>query len=334
MDPEQLTRDFVQIESLTPNEQDFAIFVEETLTRSGWSVERIPATGDRWNIYAKPSAGAEPEVVFCSHMDTVAPHIPLDENDEYIYGRGSCDAKGVIACMIAAMDELHQSGESRTGLLLTVGEEVDSVGAKAANDHAPASVKYTVVGEPTENVLITGQKGIYLVDITTTGTAAHSAYPQLGESAVTKLLDILGNIRTAQLPVDPELGETTVNISMLSGGERYNVIPEAAGAGLLFRVSTATVDVEQIVSDAVNGLGEFTLVNKSEPQKLVKIPEFEQGIVAFGSDVPYLTNWGERLMLGPGSIHDAHTEGEKINKSQMKEAVEKYVRISKYLLTR
>ena len=333
MNPQQLTRDFVKIESLTPNEQDFAEYVEATLTGSGWIVERIPAIEDRWNLYARPSVDKEPVVVFCSHMDTVAPHIPLDEDDEYIYGRGSCDAKGVIACMIGAMDELHQSGESRTGLLLTVGEEVDSVGAKAANDHSPASVRYTVVGEPTENVLITGQKGIYLVDITTTGTSAHSAYPHLGESAVTKLLDILGRIRSATLPADPELGETTVNISMLTGGDRYNVIPDSAGAGLLFRVSTATDDVEQIVSDSVKGLGEFTVVNKSEPQKLVKIPEFEQGIVAFGSDVPYLTNWGERLMLGPGSIHDAHTEGEKISKSQMKEAVEKYVRIAKYLLT-
>jgi acetylornithine deacetylase len=188
------------------------------------------------------------------------------------------------------------------------------------------------VGEPTENVLITGQKGIYLVDITTSGTSAHSAYPHLGESAVTKLLDSLGRIRSASLPADPELGETTVNISMLTGGDRYNVIPDSAGAGLLFRVSTATDDVEQIVSEAVKGLGEFTVVNKSEPQKLVKIPEFAQGIVAFGSDVPYLTNWGERLMLGPGSIHDAHTEDEKISKSQMRESVEKYIRIAKYLL--
>jgi len=333
MNPISLTKEFIQIQSPTPEEAEFTRYVEQVLRELGWHVEQQPVEENRWNLFATPAADSRPVVVFCAHLDTVAPYVELQEDDEYIYGRGACDDKGVMAAMITAALQLADEDHLGIGLLFTVGEEVDSVGAKAANEHAPDSIRYTLIGEPTNNTLIVGQKGIYLIDIQTAGTSAHSAYPHLGESAVTKLLDILETIRTAQLPGDPELGETTVNISRLSGGDRYNVIPDAAGAGLLFRVTTSTREVEGIVREAVGDRGSIRELNRSEPQRMVRIPGYEQGVVAFGSDVPYLTNWGERLMLGPGDIHDAHTEHERISKHALQEAVAHYVHIAKYLVS-
>jgi len=257
-----LTKDFIQIQSPTPEEADFARYVEGVLDDLGWHVERQDVTANRWNLFAVPSAESQPEVVFCAHLDTVAPYVELSEDDAYIYGRGACDDKGVMAAMIAAAIRLVEEGHTGIGLLFTVGEEVDSVGAKAANAQAPESVRYTLIGEPTDNTLIVGQKGIYLVDIRTMGTSAHSAYPHLGESAVVKLLDILEAIRSTDLPEDPELGETTVNISRLSGGDRYNVIPDAASAGLLFRVTTSTREVEEIVREAVGDRGTIQVHNR------------------------------------------------------------------------
>lgn len=333
MNPINLTKEFIQIPSPTPEEAGFARYVERVLKEQGWQVERQSVSEDRWNLFAAPAEDSRPEVVFCAHLDTVAPYIGLSEDDEYIHGRGACDDKGVMAAMITAALRLQEDEQIDIGLLFTVGEEVDSVGAKTANEYAPESVRYTIIGEPTDDTLIVGQKGIYLADIRTTGTSAHSAYPQLGESAVTKLLDILEAIRSQDFPKDPELGDTTVNISRLSGGDRYNVIPDAASAGLMFRVSTSTKEVEAIVRDAVGRQGTIEVLNRSEPQRMVRIPGYEHGVVSFGSDVPYLTNWGKRLMIGPGAIHDAHTDHERISKRALRKSVEYYVDIAKYLLS-
>jgi len=332
MNPEQLTRDFVNIESITGNEAKFAEKVEAVLQAAGWKISRQEAAENRWNIYGIPENGIEPRIVFCSHLDTVAPYIELEENDEYIFGRGSCDAKGVIAAMISAANQLVEEGISEIGCLFTVGEEVDSVGAKYANALAPDSVEYTIIGEPTENRLVSGQKGIYLIEIHTEGKSAHSAYPALGKSAVAKLLTILENIRNARLPSDPDLGETTVNISKLSGGDRYNVIPDHTSAGLLFRVSTSLDDVKSLVKDAVGERGTIKLINECEPLKMKKVEGYENEVVAFSTDAPYMTNWGNRLVLGPGSIHDAHTLNEKISKVQLADGVGNYVNLVKKLL--
>ncbi|HKJ69305.1 MAG TPA: M20/M25/M40 family metallo-hydrolase [bacterium] len=333
MNAVELTREFVKIPSLTPEEEAFAQHLEKLFEQAGWKASRHEIADNRWNLYVVPDDKIEPEVVFCAHLDTVAPFLEYDEDEEYIYGRGSCDDKGVMASMIEAAIRLVAEGHTRIGLLFTVGEEVDSIGAKVANDRAPGSVKYTLIGEPTENTLIAGQKGIYIAEVTTSGKPAHSAYPVLGESAVNKLLDILERVRQAELPVDPGLGETTLNISKLTGGDRYNVIPDEAGAGLMFRVATSTADVEHIVRKAVGDQGTIEVINRSEPQTMVRIPGYDQGIVAFGSDIPYLTKWGERLMLGPGSIHDAHTDHEKISKRAIRDAVRLYVDIAKYLFS-
>jgi len=330
----QLTREFIKIPSLTPEEGEFAEYVEGVFEQLNWHIRRQHISDDRWNLFVTPNENVDPVVVYCAHLDTVAPHIELSEDDEFIYGRGACDDKGVMAAQIEAATKLVDEGRDQIGLLFTVGEEVDSVGAKEANEMAPDSVRYTIIGEPTENVLVVGQKGIYIAEIMTSGKAAHSAYPELGDSAVEKLLNILERLRKTALPSDDELGDTTLNISMLSGGDRYNVIPDSAGASVMFRVSTSTEEIDSLLRDAVGDSGEIKLINKSEPQRLVPVPGFEQRIVAFGSDVPYLTNWGERLMIGPGSIHDAHTDHERIRKTDLQDAVQIYIDIGKNLLSR
>jgi len=333
IDPVTLVRDFVRIPSLSGQEAKFAEHVEQQLQNFHWSVTRQPVAPNRWNLYATPENSDSPSLVFCTHLDTVAPHVEFAEDEEYLYGRGSCDAKGVMAAMIAAAFALAAEGYSGVGMLFTVGEEVDSAGAKAANELAPDSVRYTIVGEPTENRLVVGQKGIYIVDITTNGKAAHSAYPEYGDSAVTKLLDILERLRKTPLPEDPHLGKTTLNLSRLHGGAHHNVIPDSAGAGAMFRVSTSLRDVQEIVQKAVGSDGTVEVVNKCEPQSMVKVPGFEEDVVAFSTDIPYMTNWGKRVLFGPGSITDAHTLREKISKTGLREAVPRYIEIVRYLLS-
>ncbi|MBS1271104.1 MAG: Acetylornithine deacetylase [Candidatus Marinimicrobia bacterium] len=279
----------------------------------------------------QPSKDSSPEVYFCSHLDTVAPYVEFDEDEEFLYGRGACDTKGVIAAMIGAWKNLLDNG-IETGFLFTVGEELDSIGAKAANENPASSVKYTIVGEPTENKLVAGQKGLYLVKVTTDGTSAHSAYPHLGESAVTKLLDILERLRATDLPVHEKRGETTVNISQLEGGDRFNVIPDSASVGLMFRVSTSLEEIKSLIVDIIGGDGQIEVINQCGPQQMVEIPGYANEIVAYSTDIPFLPNWGEPLLFGPGSIHDAHTLEEKIRKEDILTAVEHYQDIVRYLM--
>jgi len=332
MDEMTLTKRFIGIESITGNETGFAEDVESVLRAEGWFTTRQYASSERYNILATPAKNTDPALVFCSHLDTVAPYLKYREDEEFIYGRGACDAKGVIAAMIAAANRLRKDNMQKIGLLFTVGEEVDSIGAKYANAHAPDNIQYTIVGEPTQNKLVVGQKGLYLAEIHTNGTAAHSAYPELGDSAVLKLLDIIQKLRQHPLPIHPKRGATTLNISQLTGGDRYNVIPDSASAGLLFRVSTKVADVKKLVQDAVGDDGIIQEINECEPQEMLSVPGFEEEIVAFSTDIPYLTNWGEKVLFGPGSILDAHTPDEKISKKSLRKSVDQYCQIAEYLL--
>lgn len=333
MDIIELARESIRIESITPNEAPFGKFLEAYFRDANWHTDREFIDAGRWNLRTTPTPDSVPEVYFCSHLDTVAPYVNFSEDEEYLYGRGACDTKGVIAAMIGAGMELLARGID-TGYLFTVGEELDSIGAKTANENSAASVKYTIVGEPTENRLVSGQKGLYLVRVVTEGTSAHSAYPHLGESAVTKLLDILERLRATDLPVHPKRGETTVNISRLEGGDRYNVIPDFASAGLMFRVSTSLGEIQALVDDIIEDSGKIEVINECEPQEMVEIPGYANEIVAYSTDIPFMPNWGEPLLFGPGSIHDAHTLDEKIRKADILTAVEQYQQIVRYLLNK
>jgi acetylornithine deacetylase len=265
-------------------------------------------------------------------MDTVPPFIESREDEEFVYGRGSCDAKGIIAAQIVAAERLRAEDVNDVGLLFTVDEELSSIGAQAANKHVVASkCQFLINGEPTDNRLATGTKGSVRVIITTDGRAAHSAYPEAGESAIEKLLDILQEIRACAWPEDSFFGTTTCNIGVLGGGTRPNVIADKARAELQIRLGIDIEHVKTVLEDAVRGRGQLEYASAHNPVRLFAVPGFDQYVVRFTTDVPYLSNWGQPLLIGPGSILDAHTDHERISKDELHTAVQLYVDLVKKL---
>jgi acetylornithine deacetylase len=270
--------------------------------------------------------------MFSTHMDTVPPFIESSEDEEFIYGRGSCDAKGIIAAQILAAERLRAEGMNDIGLLFTVDEEMSSIGAQGANKHPLArECRYLINGEPTDNRLATGTKGSIRVFITTEGRAAHSAYPEEGESAIEKLLDILETIRHCEWPEDSFFGTTTSNIGVIAGGTRPNVIPDKARAELQIRLGIDIEQVKKVLDDAVGERGRLEYASAHNPVRLFSVPGFDQTVVRFTTDIPYLSSWGEALLLGPGSILDAHTDHERISKSELNQAVQLYVDLANTL---
>ena len=329
-----LTRKLVDIESITGNEGPVGDFLCTELQRLGYAVRKMPVEGARQNVYATWPGQERPVAVFSTHMDVVPPFIPSSEtslgDDGRIYGRGSCDAKGIIAAQIAAAEALRSEGIF-VGLLFVVGEERDSLGAKVANEQSPGS-KFLVNGEPTENRIATASKGALRIELIAKGKMAHSAYPELGESAINKLLSALERLRTMELPVNPEIGPTTLNIGVIEGGRAPNVIPDAARAQLLYRLVGPSTELKQRITEAVEGFARAEFVLEIPFQKLRSFDDMPTMIAAFTTDIPRLSNWGEPLLVGPGSIRVAHTEGEYIEKSQLLKAVEIYTRIARKLL--
>ena len=324
MNPFTLTRQLIDIPSLTGDEQSVGEFLATHLTSLGYQVERQPIAADRFNVIA--TTGESPRIVFSTHLDTVPPFIASSEDGEYIYGRGSCDAKGIIAAQIFAAEQLRQGGMNNVGLLFTVDEELSSLGAQAANKHPLArECRFLINGEPTDNRLATGTKGSLRLIITTDGRAAHSAYPEAGESAIEKLLDVLADIRAIDWPGDSFFGDTTSNIGVLNGGTRPNVIPDRARAELQIRLATDIEQVRPVVERAVAGRARVEFLSAHDPVRLFSIVGFDDCVVRFTTDVPYLSNWGKPLLLGPGSILDAHTEHERIAKYELERAIDLYV---------
>jgi acetylornithine deacetylase len=330
MDPFALTRKLIDIESITGNEAAVGEAIGRELTALGYAVERMPVEGDRFNIYATHPDQPRPEVVFSTHMDTVPPFIPSSETPDRIYGRGSCDAKGIIVAQIAASEKLKADGV-HVGLLFLVGEERDSQGALAANQH-PRGAKFLINGEPTENRIALASKGTLRVEVVATGRMAHSAYPELGESAIEKLLDALENVRKLDLPVHPSAGPSTLNIGLIEGGRAPNVIPDHASANLLIRLVGPADELRRQIATAVSGKAEANFILEIPFMELSTVPGIETMIAAFTTDIPALTTWGKPVLIGPGSIHVAHTDGEYIEKTQLLAAVDLYAQIARYLL--
>ena len=325
-----LTRWLVDIESITGNEGPVGNFLCAELQRLGYAARKMPVEGARQNVYAAWPGQEHPVVVFSTHMDVVPPFIPSSETADRIYGRGSCDAKGIIVAQIAAAEKLRAEG-IYVGLLFVVGEERDSLGAKVANEQSPGS-KFLINGEPTENHIATASKGALRVELTATGKMAHSAYPELGESAIDKLLTALERLRAMELPVNPEIGPTTLNIGVIEGGRAPNVIPDAARAQLLYRLVGPSADLRQRITASVEGYARAEFVLEIPFQKLRTFEGIPTMVAKFTTDIPRLSNWGEPLLIGPGSIHVAHTDGEYIEKSQLLEAVDLYAGIAKKLI--
>jgi acetylornithine deacetylase len=332
MNPFALTRQLIDIPSLTGEEEAVAHFLATALETFGYNVERQHVNDDRFNLIATTSD--KPEIVFSTHMDTVPPFIPSSEDAEYIYGRGSCDAKGIIAAQIYAAERLRANGVNNIGFLFTVDEELSSAGAQAANDHPLAhECRFLINGEPTDNRLATGTKGSLRLIVTTEGRAAHSAYPEAGDSAIEKLVDVLNDIRACKWPSDAFFGETTCNIGVLSGGTRPNVIPDHARAELQIRLATDIEQVKRLSEKAVGDRAQIEYASAHGPVRLFSVPGFDDCVVRFTTDVPYLSHWGRALLLGPGSILDAHTEHERIAKRELERAVDLYVALVEKLST-
>jgi acetylornithine deacetylase len=329
MDALELTRALVALETPTGSEGPATDFLDGALRRAGYQTVRQPVTPGRENLFAYRE---KPELVFSTHLDTVPPHIPLSEDDQAIHGRGSCDAKGLAAAMVAAAEQLAAQGERRIGLLFVVGEENGSDGARISHELAPKG-RYLINGEPTENRLSIGQKGSLRVDLEAAGRAAHSAYPDEGMSAIAALLDSIDRIRQMVLPADPLLGWSTLNIGLITGGVAPNVIPPSAAAQLLIRTVEPTAALKaQIRTLLAPG------VTAAFP---VELPFYKGGsapagwdttVVSYASDLPFLEAWGERYQLGPGTIRVAHTNHEHIRKADLLKGVELYVRLASDLL--
>jgi len=323
------TRQLVDIESITGNETRVGEFLLSELQRTGFRAEKMPVEGDRFNIWATLPNQPSPAIVFSTHMDTVPPFIPSSEDSERIWGRGSCDAKGIIAAQIAAAERLRAEG-IQVGLLFLVGEEKDSQGAQVANQQ-PHGSRFLVNGEPTENRLAQASKGTLRVELTAHGRMAHSAYPELGESAIDKLLVALTRLRAMPLPSDPQVGPCTLNIGMMEGGRAPNVIPDFARAHLLYRLIAPADELRRQILTAIGDLAEANFVLEIPFMRLRTLDGLPTMIAAFTTDIPALSRWGEPLLVGPGSIHVAHTEREHIEKSQLTAAVDLYCAIARRL---
>lgn len=327
----ELTKNLINIPSISDDEQAVGFYLREYLESLGWTVELQSVSENQNNIIAY--LNDTPRVFLSTHMDTVPPFIEASEDEGKIYGRGACDAKGIIASQIFAAEELRKQGIMDIGLLYTVDEEQGSTGARAANQHPlAAKCEYLINGEPTDNDLAIGSKGSLRLYVKTKGKAAHSAYPEMGDSAIVKLLDILQDIRQIELPVDEFFGETTLNIGLIAGGVGTNVIPPSAEAGLHVRMVTELQPVLKILEKAIGGRGEVEVLSCSLPVKMLEVEGFRQKVVRFTTDIPHLTNWKQPLLLGAGSILVAHTKDEFVLKKDLEESVQLYVNLVKRLL--
>jgi acetylornithine deacetylase len=335
MDAITLTRQLIDIESISGNEAAVGNYLYGELCRVGYDVRKIMVEGDRFDLYATLPDQPHPEIVFSTHMDTVPPFIASSEDEGRIYGRGACDAKGIIAAQIAACERLRRESVL-AGLLFVVGEERDSLGAKVANEFAAGDpnhrCKFLVNGEPTENRLAISSKGTLRVEVTARGRMAHSAYPELGESAIDKLVAALGQLRAMPLPTDAEAGPCTFNIGLIEGGRAPNVIPDYAHADLVYRLVGPTRDLRRQIVETAGRDVEISFPLELPFMRLHKVDGLPTMIAAFTTDIPRLGNWGVPLLIGPGSIHVAHTDGEFIEKRQMAEAVEVYCGIGRQLV--
>ncbi len=333
-----LTRRLIDIESITYNECAVGEFLAEFLESRGFSVETMPVgqdresqcQGERFNVYAH-TAGESPDVVFSTHSDTVPPFIPSSEDEDYIYGRGACDAKGIIAAQIAAAERLRDQGV-KVALLFVVGEERDSAGAKVAN-LSPRGSRFLINGEPTDNRIALASKGTLRAEIRASGRMAHSAYPELGESATNKLIEALHRILALELPVRSDIGPSTLNIGLIEGGRAPNVIADHAAAQLMVRLVGPSEETRAAIEAAVAGLANVEYLLEIPFMEFRHIEGIPSMVAAFTTDVPWLGTWGEPLLLGPGSIHVAHTPHERLSKRELFEAIDLYVKVAQRLVS-
>ena len=324
LDPLALARDLVAIESTSGSEAAVVAFAERLLAERGWRTTRIPVTPGRDDLLA--TAGDGPYATLSTHLDTVPPFIPPRLEGDRLYGRGSCDAKGIAAAMICAAERLRARGAS-VAVLLVVGEETKHDGATAANEWAVATgfrSRALVNGEPTESTLALGTKGALRCVVRTTGRAAHSAYPHLGRSATMDLVRLLAELDTLALPSDPVLGETTVNVGSLAGGVADNVVAPWAEARLMARIVRPAEELKALLTEWVGGRASLAWGEEVPPVRMGTVPGYTTAVMAYATDVPVLSAWGVPHLYGPGTIHVAHTDDEHVAVAELRAAVDAY----------
>ena len=326
----ELTKNLVNMASVTGHEKACAEFVKGYLVQLGFQAELMPVSRDRSNVFA---TWGKPDIVLSTHLDTVPPFFLAHEDADHIYGRGSCDAKGILAAQVSAAERLKKDGVEDFALLFLVGEETVSDGAREANLH-PRGSRYIINGEPTENKLVIGCKGNLRVDVRARGKMAHSAYPHLGVNAIDKLLDVLAEVRQISLPVSPVLGPSTMNIGVITGGRAANVVPDEAVAQILIRIVENSEPLRQKITEIIGDRCEMVIVRDTPVLMMENLEGYETDVVAFTTDLPSLTNWGHPLLLGPGSINTAHTERECVRKADLVAAADLYYRLVRDLKSR
>ena len=331
MDPVAFARALIDIDSTTGREADAGRWLARHLRDLGFEVTEQPVDGERGNVIANAGPAAHsPAVVLSTHFDCVPPFFPSRIEGDRLYGRGSCDAKGILAAQVAALERLKREGETRVGLLFVVGEERGSDGAKLANG-AAAGTRFLINGEPTESRLGAATRGILRLKLRATGRAAHSSFPELGVSAIDKLLDALVELRTMALPEDPVLGRTHYTIGLIDGGVAPNVVSPSADAEVMFRTVGEGADVRKAIAP-IEARVSIEHILEVPPVKMRTVPGFETAVFPYTTDIPLLTAWGQPLLFGPGSIHVAHTADEFVSIAELHAAVDHYVSIAKHLL--
>jgi len=329
IDPVTFARSLIDIDSTTGREADVATVLAGFLRQLDYQVAEQPVADGRFNVYARLETA--PAVVFSTHFDCVPPFFPSRVERGLLFGRGACDAKGILAAQVAAAESLRAAGETRIALLFVAGEERGSDGARVANEQAPDGVRFLINGEPTDNRLGAATRGILRVRLQADGRAAHSSFPELGESAIDKLLDALMVLRGVTLPDDPRLGRTHYTVGLIEGGVAPNVVSPHASAEVMFR----TVGSGQAVRDAmhvIESLVSLEHILDIPAVRMHTLPGFETAVFPYTTDVPLLTRWGVPLLVGPGSIHVAHTDEEHLAIDEMMAAVSLYESLVKQLL--
>lgn len=322
---DELTR-WVEVPSTSGSETAFLDLLEKDLAADGFRVESLPVPGGRRNLLAT-MGDAPPRVLLCSHADTVPPHIPPTTKGTTLWGRGTADAKGCLLAMRRALKGLGDAARG-AGLLAVVSEETDHAGAKAV--HASGrKVERLVLGEPTRNRFLPGQKGVLKVRVTAKGKAAHSAFPARGKSAIHALVRELDAILGAHLPTDPRFGENTLNIGHIAGGVADNVFAPVATATIMYRVTMPARDLFRILKGWSSDEVKVEYVSGNDPLEF-SVPGWgKRGeVAAFNTDGPYLKGcFREVFLVGPGDIEVAHSEKERVSAAQLAAAEGIYARL-------
>jgi acetylornithine deacetylase len=330
VDPVAFARGLIDIDSTTGREGEAGRWLARHLREFGFAVTEQPVDDERGNVIATAPGASTPEVVLSTHFDCVPPFFPSRIDGDRLYGRGACDAKGILAAQVAAAERLRREGETRVGLVFVVGEERGSDGAKVANA-ASTGARFLVNGEPTDSRLGAATRGILRLKLHAAGRAAHSSFPELGVSAIDKLLDALIALRAMPLPEDPVLGRTHYTIGLIAGGVAPNVVPPSAEAEVMFRTVGDSADVRRAIA-ALEARVSIEHVLEVPPVRMKTVPGFDTAVFPYTTDIPFLDAWGQPLLFGPGSVHVAHTAEEFVSIAELNAAVDHYVQIARFLL--